>query len=212
MKQFFRSGLLVLATLASSVALCGNVCAHEGDGDHDHDHKHSEMRPFGGGEENYDYFLRRSDEAFHAGDYERAIACHRAIIALEPDAVDSYGVAAWLLWSLGKDADATALLDRGVATNPNDWEMMDEAGQHFDLRKMTARSAALYKRALELIPKDEPNQMLRRRYAHAAEKSGDLAASVATWRALAQDFPTEAVNQNNLARVEQMVRDSKKTS
>ncbi len=199
MQRFFR-----LCLLTSIVALgTANAWAHDDD---DHD----DRRPFGGGEENYDYFLRMSDEAFHIGDYERAIACHRAILALEPDAVDSYGVAAWLLWSLEKGDEATALMERGVVANPADWEMMDEAGQHFDLRKITPRAASLYKRALELIPKDAPNQMLRRRLAHASEKSGDLAASVIIWRGLVKDFLAEAVNKNNLARVEQMQAEKKK--
>jgi tetratricopeptide (TPR) repeat protein len=189
------------ALLAFSMAQ--GAWAH--DGPHDDD-----ALPFGGGEDNYDYFIRMSDEAFHVGDYERAILCHRAIIALEPDAVDSYGVAAWLLWSLGKGDEATALIERGVAADPGDWEMMDEAGQHFDLRKITNRAAALYKRALELIPKDEPNQMLRRRYAHAAEKSGDIATSATIWRGLAKESPDDPVIKNNLARVEQLLAGSKK--
>jgi tetratricopeptide (TPR) repeat protein len=175
----------------------------------EHDHS-KEARPLGAGEDNYTFFLRKSDEAFHAGDYDRAVACHRAIIALEPDVVESYSVAAWLLWSSEKGDEAIAFIERGIAANPNNWEMMDEAAQHFDLRKMNARSAALYKRALELLPKDEPSQMLKRRYAHAAEKSGDLQTSVTVWRGLVQEFPDEAVNKNNLARVEQLVANKQK--
>jgi tetratricopeptide (TPR) repeat protein len=175
----------------------------------EHDHS-KEARPLGAGEDNYTFFLRKSDEAFHAGDYDRAVACHRAIIALEPDVVESYSVAAWLLWSSEKGDEAIAFIERGIAANPNNWEMMDEAAQHFDLRKMNTRSAALYKRALELLPKDEPSQMLKRRYAHAAEKSGDLQTSVTVWRGLVQEFPDEAVNKNNLARVEQLVANKQK--
>ena len=199
MQRFFKVCLLIFATTFGM----GSAWAHD-------DHGPDNARPFGGGEENYDYFLRMSDKAFHLGDYERAIACHRAIIALEPDAIESYGVAAWLLWSLGKGDDATALVERGIASNPDDWQMLNEAAQHFDLRKITARPAPLYKRALELLPKDEPNQMLRRRYAHAAEKSGDLATSIEVWRGLAKDFPDEVVNKNNLARVEKTQADAKK--
>ncbi len=198
MQRFFA--LVVTVLMAAN-----GVLAHDDESPHHDDH-----RPFGGGEENFDYFLRVSDEAFHVGDYERAIACHRAIIALEPDAVSTYGIGAWLLWSSEKGDEAIALIERGVAANPNDWEMMDEAAQHFDLRKMSPRAASLYKRALELMPKDEPNQMLRRRYAHASEKSGDLATSVNIWRSLAKEFPDEPVNKNNLNRVEQLVADAKK--
>jgi tetratricopeptide (TPR) repeat protein len=203
MGNFMQRILKVCLPALLAFSMAQGVWAH--DGPHD-----DNTLPFGGGEDNYDYFTRMSDEAFHVGDYERAIMCHRAIIALEPDAVESYGVAAWLLWSLGKGDEATALIERGVAADPVDWEMMDEAGQHFDLRKITNRAASFYKRALELIPKDEPNQMLRRRYAHASEKSGDLITSVTIWRGLAKEFPDDPVIKNNLARVEQLLADSKK--
>lgn len=198
MQRFFTIGLLFISAMLGPVS----ARAHEGD--------HDDGPPFGGGEDNYSFFLRMSDKAFHVGDYERAIACHRAIVALEPDAVDSYGVAAWLLWSLDKADEATVFIERGVAANPDDWEMMDEAAQHFDVRKQYQRAATLYKRALELMPKEEPNQMLRRRFAHASEKSGDLETSLSVWRNLAKEFPAEPVVKNNLARVEQLHSGAKK--
>ena len=52
--------------------------------------------------------------------------------------------------------------------------------------------------------------MLRRRYAHASEKSGDLATSVTIWRGLVKDYPEQVVNKNNLNRVEQLLADAKK--
>lgn len=159
-------------------------------------------KPFGGGENNSDYFMRLSDEAFHEGDYARAITLHRARLAIDPGAIDSYGVAAWLLWSSEKGDEATELMERGVKTNPDDPEMWDEAAQHFDLRKMPQKAAPYFKRALELWPEGEPSQMLRRRYAHAAEKSGDIATSLQVWRGLVKDYPDQTVNKNNLARVE----------
>src|SRR5687768_13429347 len=70
----------------------------EGDG-HDHGDEGKPIDPRN--ESNLDYFWRKSDDAFHAGDYERAVACHRAIVALDPADIESYGVASWLLWSMG---------------------------------------------------------------------------------------------------------------
>ncbi len=54
--------------------------------------------------------------------------------------------------------------------------------------------------------------MLRRRLAHAAERSGDLETSVRTWRDLVKDYPNEPVNQNNLARVEKKLEASRKSA
>ena len=55
-------------------------------------------------------------------------------------------------------------------------------------------------------------QMLRRRLAHAAEKAGNLPLSIFTWRKLVADFPEDAVNKNNLARVENLRHKKTKTA
>ncbi len=156
-----------------------------------------------------DYMWEKSDEAFHAGDYERAIGLHKGIVAIAPDEVESYGNGAWLMWSLGRGEEAIAFIERGLKANPKNWEMWKEAAQHYGLQKQTEKERDAYRQAIELAPKDEDTQMLRRAFAHAAEKSGDLALAVATWRQLTTDFPTEAVNKNNLARVEKMLAEQK---
>ena len=156
-------------------------------------------------ESNVDYFWRKSDEAFHAGDYPRAIQLHRAIVALDPQDTESFGVGAWLLWSLGQKDDATAFIAQGLKANPESSEMWDQAAQHYDLQKLAPESLHAYRQAVAHFPKDAPlaeTQMLRRRLAHSAERAGDLQLSVQTWRDLVRDFPDDAVNKNNLARVE----------
>lgn len=172
-------------------------------------HEHAQVAP--AQESLADYLWRKSDDAFHAGDYERAIKLHRAIVVAEPDDTESYGVGAWLLWSLGRGDEATAFIEQGLKANPNAWEMWDTAGQHFDLLKQDARAATSYKRAVELLPADEPSMLLRRRFAHASERAGDLVGAVEVWRGLLKDFPDEAVHKNNLARVEKLLQDASPT-
>jgi tetratricopeptide (TPR) repeat protein len=190
--------LILLSTLVFAIA--APSFAH---GSHKHNHQ-NEDAPLGGTMSNSDYFLMKSDEAFHAGDYDRAILLHRARVAIDPEAVDSFGAAAWLLWSMGKGGEAIEFIERGLKTNPDNWEMWNEAGQHFDMQKVSKRSQASYQRALELLPEGEPSQMLRRRLAHAAEKAGDLPTSLKIWQGLAKDYPDQVVNQNNLRRVEKL--------
>ncbi|MDQ3815344.1 MAG: tetratricopeptide repeat protein [Armatimonadota bacterium] len=158
-------------------------------------------------ETNVEYFWRKSDEAFHLGDYERAIGLHKAIVALDPGDVESYGVGAWLLWSLGRGDEAVEFIGRGLKANPDDWEMWNEAGVQYDFQKRLREAQEAYAQALQLMPKEENSQMLRRRLAHAAEKAGDFKMAVETWRALANDFPNEVVNKNNLARVERLQKE-----
>jgi len=112
------------------------------------------------------------------------------------------------LWSMDKGPDAMAFIQRGLDNNPNDPEMWDAAGQHYDLQKKTAEAQKAYAKAVELSGKDAP-QLLRRRYAHAAEHAGDWATSLTVWQALVKDYPNEAVNRNNLARVQKTIQDSK---
>jgi len=162
-------------------------------------------------ESNVAYFWRKSDEAFHLGDYERAVALHKAIVALDPGDVESYGVASWLLWSMGRGEEAMQFIERGVKANLDDWEMWNEAGQHYDLQKRLREAQQAYTRAAELLPKDQNSQMLRRRLAHAAEKAGDFKTAVETWRGLVRDFPNEVVNKNNLARVEKLLQELEQT-
>jgi tetratricopeptide (TPR) repeat protein len=156
-------------------------------------------------ESNTDYLWRKSDQAFHEGDYDRAVGLHRAIQALDPSDVQSYSVASWLLWSMGKNDDALAMVMNGLKANPDNWDMWDEAAQQYGLMKRDADALDAYGHAVRLIPKDQDSQMLRRRYAHAQEKSGDLKGAVTTWQGLVKDYPNEAVNKNNLARVQAQV-------
>ena len=151
-----------------------------------------------------DYMWRKSDVAFHLGDYERAISLHRAIAFMDPKDPENYGVGAWLIWSLGRKDEALAFIDQGLKADPDDWAMWNEAGEHNDLQHRYVDAAKDYAKAVQLLPKTEDSQMLRRRYAHASEKAGDLNTSIEVWKGLVESFPNEAVNKNNLARVEKL--------
>lgn len=154
-------------------------------------------------ESNVDYFWRKSDEAFHSGDYPRAIQLHRAIVVLDPADVDSYGVGAWLLWSMGKTQDADAFLAEGLKANPKDSDMWDTAAQQYDLEKEVAAAEDGYAKAVGFAdPKlSNDNSMLRRRYAHALEHNGHLPQAQGVWEALVKDYPTDPVIAHNLDRV-----------
>ena len=148
-----------------------------------------------------DELWRRSDAAFHAGDFAGAVELHRQIVKIDPGDVESYGVAAWLLWSMEKGDQADAFIAQGLKSNPDNWEMWQTAGDQYGLERKPALERDAYAKAIDLAGKSA-DQMLRRRFAHAAEKAGDLPASAQAWRGLVADFPDEPVNKDNLARVE----------
>jgi len=151
-------------------------------------------------EKRVDALWEKSDAAFHQGNYPLAVSFHRQIVKLAPDDTESYGDAAWLLWSMGQKADARAFIAQGLRANPNNAEMWDTAGEHYTLEHSFADAKDAFLKAVRLTGPKSP-ELLRHRLAHAAEDSGDLALATQTWTALVRDYPTSTINKNNLARV-----------
>ena len=218
MKKPFCTALALVGIFALSAN--AQTVHNENDGaDHSgHDHSRPSKNP--ADETDVDKFWRLSDEAFHLGDYPRAISFHKSIVILDSHDTESFGVAAWLMWSLGQKNEALAHIERGLKANPGSSEMWNLAGQQYDLQKketpaLAVRAKDAYINAVRFLPADaskEDAQMLRRRLAHAAEKAGDLKLSIATWRALVADYPNDDVNKNNLARVEALSVKKQKTA
>ena len=199
-----RSIFIGLLLLTATAGVCN---AHDG-------HNHA---PGAHGEARDDnsatgYFWTKSDEAFHAGDYERVLRLHKAIIAVDPQDTQSYGVYAWIAWSMGNNKEAVDHIERGIKANPNNWEMWDVAAEQYQFMKMWPQAQTAFARTIQLAPKEENMQMTRRQLAHAAQNAGDLQTSAETWRALVKDYPNDAVNKNNLERVEKLITDKAKNS
>ncbi|RYX81867.1 hypothetical protein EON83_22190 [bacterium] len=174
--------------------------------DHDHDHgatgtdPNKPIDPVG---DSLDFLWKQSDVAFHEGDYPTAVKIHRAIVTLDPTDTESFGVGAWLLWSMEKKSEARDFIDQGLASNPNDAEMWNVAAQQYDLEKSFADAKTAYLKSVELSKGKAP-ELLRRRLAHSAEHAGDLALSEQTWTDLVREFPASDVDKNNLARVKNL--------
>jgi len=210
---------LITTCIALGVLATAAYAAPEG-ADHKHDHDHaapaaggplaeSERQPTG---KATDYFWQKSDEAFHLGDYERVLRLHKAIVALDPQDIESYGVYAWIAWSMGNNKEATDHIERGLKANPDNWEMWHAAGEQYQFMKLWPQAQTAFARAIQMAPKEENTQIMRRQLAHVAQNAGDLQTSVETWRALVKDFPNEPVNKSNLERVEKLIAEKSKAS
>ncbi len=216
MKKTFYAATALVGVLALSAT--AQTPDETNDGADHSSHEHSQTAKNPADETQVDKFWRMSDEAFHDGDYARAISFHKAIVLLDPHDTESFGNAAWLMWSLGQKDEALAHIARGLKANPTSSEMWEVAGQQYDLQKketpaLAVQSKEAFMNAVKFLPADtikEDGQMLRRSLAHAAEKAGDLPLSIATWRKLVADFPDDVVNKNNLARVENLRRSKTK--
>ncbi|HVF85628.1 MAG TPA: tetratricopeptide repeat protein [Abditibacteriaceae bacterium] len=153
-------------------------------------------------EQKLDKLREESDAAYHKGDYPGAIAKFKAIVALDPTDYDSFGTGAWLLWSLGRGDEATAFMRRGVAANPRNWEMWEEAGNHFMLRKILPDAQRCFARAAQLAPKKANTRILRHRWALTAERNGDLPTARRVWQSVVRIYPTDASAARKLKQVE----------
>jgi Flp pilus assembly protein TadD len=153
-------------------------------------------------EQQLDKLREESDAAYHKGDYAGAVNKFKAIVALDPTDYDAFGTGAWLLWSLGRGDEATAFMRRGLAADPKNWEMWEEAGNHFMLRKILPDAQRCFERAVQLAPKKVETRILRHRWALAAEKNGDLTTARRVWQSVVRAYPTDAVAIRKLKQVE----------
>ena len=124
-------------------------------------------------------------------------------MALDPSDVESYSVAAWLMWSLGDGRAATEHLFKCVKANPKSADAWNALAQNYDMQRQPKPAMKSYQQALKLSAPKENTELLRRRLAHAARRAGELQTSIATWKSLVRDYPS-AVNKNNLKRVQDL--------
>ena len=151
------SGILALSAMLAFSAFA-QAQHKEGDG-HDHSSGKKTSGKQARGESKTDYLWRMSDEAFHAGDYERAIGYHKQIVAINPHDIESFSNAAWLMWSFDQHDEAIAHIERGLKANDDNWQMWAAAGVQYDLQKpkmptLNPKAKAAYQRAVALLPEN----------------------------------------------------------
>ncbi|MCS6860502.1 MAG: hypothetical protein NZT92_09305 [Abditibacteriales bacterium] len=159
------------------------------------------------------WMYRRADKYYHDGDYEGALNCWRLIMILDPHFLEAYEVSWWLLWSLAVSAEqegkkdeaqryharAVEVLERGMLYNPNVYDLYAEAGQYYLSIKQYDKARIYFARAAQF--KEAP-VTVKRSWAHACERAGDLQACVDVWQLVLKENPTDAVALNNLRRVQ----------
>lgn len=144
-----------------------------------------------------DALTEEADWWWHEGDFEQAVRCLQAILFLEPDDVQSYGLAAWLQWSMGRDEQAVNTLKRGIAAVPDSSEMYFEMASHYMKTERYLLAREPLEKALDLGGDD----MIRRQYAHCLEKLGRYSASLEQWAILLEKSPNDPVVKMNYERV-----------
>lgn len=160
-----------------------------------------------------DVLWQQAGDAFHHGDYETAILRYADLRKIEPDNVDAYSDAAWLIWSRGRGAEAAQLMRDGTKKNPRLAAMWYEAGAHFDLQKREPQTAYnFYERALTLKPAGHLRWQTLHRLAFASEKIGKLERAAEVWQRVLSEFPKDAVAIRKLRQVEARITAQNATS
>ena len=154
-----------------------------------------------------DALTKEADEWWHDGNLEQAARCLETILFLDPEDVQSYGLAAWLQWSLGRDEQAINTLKRGIAIAPDDPEMHFELGFHYFNTKRYRLARGPLKKALDL----GGDNLIRRQYAHCLEKLGRCEECLSQWEKLLALFPDDQVVKMNYERVRGIVNSEQGT-
>ena len=120
-----------------------------------------------------------TDMHYHKGEYNHIVNISRMAVAANPDDLDMYADAGWLLWSMNRDAEAVALYEQGIKANPNSYYMLDELGQYYSIRKKDWPHAVQYLE--QAAQKPDSTEITLHMLAHAYEKNKQLDKALATW-------------------------------
>ncbi len=92
----------------------------------------------------------QADEHWHKGEYNHYINMSRIVVQGDPRNVEAFSNGAYLLWSTGRIAEATAFLKQGLAPNSDSYYMFDELGAHFYYHlKDYASALSYYEKAVQ---------------------------------------------------------------
>jgi len=141
-----------------------------------------------------------SDEYFHSGDWEKAVAALDRLIALRPDEVEPYANAAWLLWSTDKVDRAMEYYTRMLVNNPTDPEGYFTIGNYYYFTRRDYAAALPYLEKAVGFGLKSPERHL---YGHCLERLGHTAEALAFWQKLLADDPQNAVAMRQIEKLTQ---------
>jgi tetratricopeptide (TPR) repeat protein len=144
-----------------------------------------------------------TDRHWHKGEYNHIINLERMVIAGRPDHLDAYANAAWLLWSMNRDAEAVALYEQGLKANPKTAFMYDELGHYYYNRKKDYTTAIRYYE--KAVTFGDCPDFTYRMLAHSYERNKQLDKALVAWQRAVEKFPESQPAKNNLDRVRRLI-------
>jgi tetratricopeptide (TPR) repeat protein len=142
-----------------------------------------------------DKLWTQTDDAWHSHRLDVCIGLYRFIVEIDPKFVEAYDQGAWLIWSDGRDAEAKALYLRGIAANPDGYELLFDFGMFYYNKKDFRNAEAQFKAATS---KSAP-AMVWKMLAHSQEKQGNRRAALDTWRKVKELDPSDPAADRGIA-------------
>jgi len=143
---------------------------------------------------------------WHEGRWGECIRLCRQIVQLDPQFVEAYTSAAWLLWSTDRDEDAIELYRAGIAANPDSYQAYHEFGMYFWHEQKWEQAAEQFRKS---VANGAP-QALQRMLPNALERAGRIDEAIAEWRELLRRFPDDPIAKNRIERLEKELEQEKK--
>ena len=144
-----------------------------------------------------DILWEDTDIVWHEGRHDVCIRLHRLIVEMDPTLIESYDLAAWLLDSADQEQEAIALYRKGIAANPDSYELYFDLGMLYRGKK-DDRNAEL--NFIAATDRSVP-AFVWKTLAHSRERLGKLSEALAAWEKAKALDPSDRVIEPNMARV-----------
>lgn len=129
----------------------------------------------------------QADAHFHLGEFNHTINLNRVIVQGQPQKLEAYENAAFLLWSTDRVNDGIAFLEQGLKANPKHYGMYDELGwYYYNNLKQPAKAIPYYENAVKYKAPFFTWHNLARCY----ERVDQWDKAVKTWE-MAAKFPAQ---------------------
>ncbi len=149
-----------------------------------------------------DMLWLKTEDYWHEGEWEEAIRLCRQIVQVDPTFVEAYTGAAWMLWSMDRDAEAIELYQAGIRNNPKSYEVHHEYGMYFRYRQKWEEAAEQFRISVELGAPKAFQHMLP----NALERGGHKTEALVEWREILKRFPDDPIAKQHIERLEKELR------
>ena len=138
------------------------------------------------------------DGYWHAGQIEDCVRLNKEIYGIDPQFVEAYTSAAWVLYSNDRDAEAVAVYKEGLAANPKSADLYFEFGFFYRYRKQFDKAIPLLRKAVALGVDKTSQHLLPETLYEAGHKQEALAE----WRLFQKRFPEDPIAKRHIAALE----------